>query len=234
MPRQPRAGPLAILRRLLLGLVVASLAAVLCLRWLPPPTSAFMIERQLGNFFSGRRAPALHYRWLPWEALPKSMALAVIAAEDQKFPHHLGFDIDSILKAAETNTTERVRGASTISQQVAKNLFLWPGRSYLRKGLEAYFTLLIEWCWPKQRILEVYLNIAEFGDGIYGVAAASELLFNKHPAQLSIYDASLLAAVLPNPKRLRPLPPSRYVNDRAIWIRRQVAQLGGLGYLETL
>ncbi|MGK2913116.1 MAG: monofunctional biosynthetic peptidoglycan transglycosylase [Porticoccaceae bacterium] len=234
MPRKRRAGLFVILRRLLLLSVVASIAVVLCLRWIPPPTSAFMIERQLGDLFSGRRSTPLHYRWLPWQAMPRSMALAVIAAEDQKFPYHLGFDVNSILKAAENNTETRVRGASTISQQVAKNLFLWPGRSYLRKGLEAYFTLLLELLWPKGRILEVYLNIAEFGDGVYGVSAAAEVLFRKRPAQLSTFDASTLAAVLPNPKLFDAKHPSPYVRERSGWIRRQMAQLGGTNYLGRL
>lgn len=234
MPPKRRTRPLAFVRRLLIGAVVASVVAVLTLRWLAPPISAFMLERQIGSLLAGKWPTPLHYRWLPWDSMPRTLALAVIAAEDQKFPKHRGFDVDSILKAVETNTERRVRGASTISQQVAKNLFLWPGRSYLRKGLEAYFTLLLELLWPKERILEVYLNIAEFSDGVYGVSAAAETLFHKPPAQLSAGDASVLAAVLPNPKVFDARRPSPYVRGRADWVRRQMAQLGGVGYLAKL
>ena len=150
----------------------------------------------------------------------------------QKFPFHHGFDVEAIQDAiADAEDGDRLRGASTISQQVAKNLFLWNGRSFVRKGLEAYFTVLIETMWPKRRILEVYLNIAEFGDGVYGAAAASERFFHKTPAQLGSRESALLAAVLPNPRRYRANPPSGYVAQRAEWIERQAAQLGGPSYL---
>ena len=154
----------------------------------------------------------IRYQWADWEEISPQVAIAVVAAEDQKFPVHRGFDVASIKEAMRENPHRRApRGASTISQQVAKNLFLWPGRNLLRKGLEAYFTVLIELLWPKQRILEIYLNIAQFGPGIFGVRSASEVYFHKSPSQLDLSEAALLAAVLPNPKRFRLESPSDYV-----------------------
>lgn len=226
-------------RRIVRGVAFAVLAwfvlgilAVLAMRFVHPVTSAFMIERRIAATFGGERDFSLHYRWTPWDQVSKQLPIALIAAEDQKFPLHHGFDIDAIQDAlADAEEGERLRGASTISQQVAKNLFLWNGRSFVRKGLEAYFTVLIETLWPKRRILEVYLNIAEFGDGIYGAGAASERYFRTTPAQLDARQSALLAAVLPNPQRLRVDRPSSYVQRRAAWIQRQAVQLGGAGYL---
>jgi monofunctional glycosyltransferase len=157
-----------------------------------------------------------------------NLPLAVVASEDQKFPEHWGFDVEAIEKAYQLNQhSHRVRGASTISQQVAKNLYLWSGRSYFRKGLEAYFTLLIEGLWPKRRILEVYLNIAEFGNGTYGAEAAAERFFHLPAARLSRSDAAALAAVLPNPEHYSAAAPSRYVLQRRDWILGQMQALGG-------
>jgi monofunctional biosynthetic peptidoglycan transglycosylase len=159
--------------------------------------------------------------------------LAMVAGEDQKFPFHHGFDVDAIQDAIDAaDDGKRLRGASTISQQTAKNLFLWNGRSFVRKGLEAYFTVLIELTWPKQRILEVYMNIAELGDGIYGVGAASDAYFGAPPSRLSAGQAARLAAVLPSPRRFRVDRPSAYVQRRASWIQQQMGQLGGPGYLQ--
>ena len=175
------------------------------------------------------------YRWADLEQISPHAALAVIAAEDQQFPFHAGFDLKSIREAVRHNArSTRVRGASTISQQVAKNLFLWRGRSYLRKGLEAWFTVLIELLWPKERILEVYLNVAEFGRGTYGVQAASRRFFHKDANRLSQSEAALLAAVLPAPKRYKVEAPSRFVRSRQNWILRQMASLGGTSYLADL
>ena len=212
--------------------IVGSVLAVAGLRFVHPVTSAFMMERWLGATLSREKDFSLHYRWTPWDKVSKQLPIALVAAEDQKFPFHHGFDLDAIQDAIEdAEDGDRLRGASTITQQVAKNLFLWNGRSFVRKGLEAYFTVLIEALWPKRRILEVYLNIAEFGDGIYGAAAASETFFHKTPAALGARESALLAAVLPNPKRLRADRPSGYVERRAAWIERQAAQLGGASYL---
>jgi monofunctional biosynthetic peptidoglycan transglycosylase len=161
------------------------------------------------------------------------MGIAVIAAEDQKFPNHYGFDLESIAREMNRESSRR-RGASTISQQVAKNMYLWNGRSYLRKGIEAYMTVLIETFLPKRRILEIYLNIAEFGPGVYGVGAASRAFLNKSPRNLSSVDCTVLAAVLPSPKRMSVEDPSPYVRKRASQIRSQVYSLGGTQYLSQL
>ena len=166
--------------------------------------------------------------------------MAVIAAEDQFFPFHVGFDFQSIREAIRSNERQakrkhpHIRGASTISQQVAKNLFLWNGRSYFRKALEVYFTLLIELTWPKERILEVYLNIAQMGDGIYGVEAAAQRFWHKPAVRLNRYEAATLAAVLPNPVLYRADAPSLYVASRRDWILGQMRGLGGAAYLDEL
>lgn len=180
-------------------------------------------------------APHIHYTWVAYEAMAPDLALAVVAAEDQKFPHHHGFDMVAIRSALQESAQGRpLRGASTISQQVSKNLFLWPGRNFFRKGLEAWFTLLIELVWPKQRILEVYLNIVELGQLTFGVEAASQRFFGKPASQLNRQEAALLAAVLPNPLLYPVNAPSQYVRKRQAWILEQMRRLGGLTYLEKL
>jgi monofunctional biosynthetic peptidoglycan transglycosylase len=215
--------------------VVMTAGPVLALRHLDPPTSAFMLRAKWQAIREGREDYTTRYVWLDWEKLSPNAALAVIAAEDQLFPFHSGFDLKAIRKAWEHNQRAgAVRGASTISQQVAKNLFLWPGKSLFRKGLEAWFTALIETTWSKRRTLEVYLNIAQFGDGVYGVPAAATYLLHRAPDSLSAGDAALLAAVLPNPVRLRADAPSGYLLERRAWIVRQMRQLGGVAYLEKL
>ena len=192
---------------------------VVPLRWFDPATTSFMLQDGSG------RDPVLH-EWADWADIGVAPTLAVVAAEDQKFADHFGFDVQSIVDSIEDfEDGKSLRGASTISQQVAKNLYLWPGRSYVRKGLEAYFTLLIELSLPKKRILEIHLNVAEFGPGIYGVPAASRYYFNKDPNRLSNSEAALLAAVLPNPNVLHVDRPSRYVRERQRWIRQQMERL---------
>ena len=182
------------------------------------------IERAL---FPPAKVAEVKHDWVPLERISRELQLAVIAAEDQRFPDHNGFDMNAISSALKHNQrSERVRGASTLSQQTAKNLFMWSDRSFLRKGIEAWFTLLMELGWDKSRILEVYLNIVEFGPGIYGAEAAARHYFGKPAARLTRYEASLLAAVLPNPWRYRVKPPSPYVQQRSAWIRRQMGQLG--------
>lgn len=224
---------LRIAGRWVLALVVLSVAIVLCLRWVAPPTSAFMLEEQCARRVAGGNRRPIRYQWVDWRLISPHLPLAVVAAEDQKFPFHWGFDVASIKKALETNSRRQLpRGASTITQQVAKNLFLWPGRSYFRKGLEAYFTILLETLWSKTRILEVYVNIAEFGDGVFGAQAAATALLGKTPLRLTRDDAALLAAVLPNPKELNITRPSRYVLERRQWIKEQAGRLGGPGYLK--
>ena len=236
-PMTPRRPLLARILRPLLLLVVSWLAVswlvVIVLRFVPPWTSAVMMERQLGALLRGDKDFRLQHRWVPWGQVSPYVPLAMVAGEDQKFPFHHGFDFDSIQDAVDAaDEGRRLRGASTISQQTAKNLFLWNGRSFVRKGLEAYFTVLIELTWPKQRILEVYVNIAELGNGIYGVDAASEAYFHASPAQLGPAQAARLAAVLPSPRRLHADRPSAYVQRRANWIQRQMDQLGGPAYID--
>lgn len=215
---------------LLLG---APILLIVALRWIDPPTSAFMVQRQAGLWREGSDQ-RVRYDWVDWERIAPAVPLAAVAAEDQHFPRHWGFDIDAIVEVvSERGEGRRVRGASTISQQVAKNLFLWSGRSWLRKGLEAYLTVLIEALWPKRRILEVYVNIAQFGDTVYGVGAASQVYFGTTAARLGTREAALLAAVLPNPVRYRVASPSAYVYERATWIHAQMRQLG-YGYLSGI
>lgn len=206
---------------------IASATAVLTLRWVDPGSSAFIIAWEMK---SDRQAKQ---HWRPLDNISPWLQISVIASEDQKFPHHYGFDIESIQKSLDENR-QRPRGASTISQQVAKNLFLWNGRSYLRKAIEAWFTLLIETLWPKERILEVYLNIAEFGPGVYGAEAAARSFFNIPANRITPWQAGLLAAVLPNPKRMSAARPSEYVRSRAYTINHMARQLGGKSYLEHL
>ena len=214
------------------GWIAVTWLAVLTLRFVPPLTSAFMLERRLAASLHGERDFHLRYQWKPFAQVSAELPIALVAAEDQKFPSHHGFDLQAIADALdEADEGERLRGASTISQQTAKNLFLWGGRSFVRKGLEAYFIVLLELTWPKQRILEVYLNTAEFGDGIYGAQAAARAFFHKDAAQLDAREAALLATVLPNPKKLHADRPSAYVARHAEWVERQVRQLGGPGYL---
>jgi monofunctional glycosyltransferase len=220
---------------LLLGAIVGVAALVVALRWIDPPTSAFMLGTRIAALASGDHNYATHYQWVDLEHISPQAALAVIAAEDQQFPFHAGFDFKSIREAVRHNAGNRqVHGASTISQQVAKNLFLWSGQSYFRKGLEAGLTLLIELCWPKERILEVYLNIAEFGRGIYGVQAAAQHFFREDARRLNRADSALLAAVLPNPRRYRVDAPSPFVLTRRDWITQQMTDLGGTAYLNRL
>ena len=205
-----------------------SVLAVLLLRWVNPRYSAFMAEDQLAAWRAHDASYVLRHRWVDLEHISPNLPLAVVASEDQKFPEHWGFDVEAIEKAYALNQhSHRVRGASTISQQVAKNLFLWSGRSYVRKGLEAYFTVLIEGLWPKRRILEVYLNIAEFGYGVYGAEAAAQRFFHSSAARLTRADAAVLAAVLPSPERFSAAAPSRYVLQRRDWILGQMQALGG-------
>lgn len=227
LPRErSESRPNGLLRRLVrrffftVGLLfLASCIVVLGLRWIDPPTTAFILQDTSG------RDPLL-YQWVKWTDISDAAPLAVVSAEDQLFTAHYGFDVKSIRDSIEEHGDGApLRGASTISQQVSKNLFLWSGKSFFRKGLEAYFTVLIEALWSKQRILEVYLNVAEFGPGIYGVRAASETYFGKPPASMIDAEAALMAAVLPNPKRLHIDRPSDYVLERQRWILSQMQRL---------
>ncbi len=213
----------------------SSVGSVLLMRWVAPWTSAFMIATRKDALLEGDFAYANDYRWVSLEQISPHAAIAVIASEDQQFPFHAGFDFKSIREAVRHNAhSKKVRGASTISQQVAKNLFLWNGHSWVRKGLEAWFTVLIETLWPKKRILEVYLNSAQFGYGVYGAEAAAQAFFRKPAARLTRDEAARLAAVLPNPVRMRADRPSRHRQRRQGEIARQMAALGGTSYLAGL
>nr|WP_234987814.1 monofunctional biosynthetic peptidoglycan transglycosylase [Lysobacter spongiicola] len=226
------------LRRLLALPLVLALFTVLqvaSLRFIDPPFSAFMAARQLQAITSGEQDFNLAYDWRDREDVSAHLPLAVVAAEDQKFAGHHGFDIEAIRKARRNNERGgKVRGASTISQQTAKNLFLWSGRSWVRKGLEAWYTALIELMWPKSRILEVYVNVAEFGDGVYGAQAAATRYFGKDASALQPAEAARLAAVLPSPKRYSAERPGPYVQRRTAAIQRQMRQIGGTSYLDQL
>jgi monofunctional biosynthetic peptidoglycan transglycosylase len=217
---------------LLLACLLLSVGTVLLFRWVNPPSSAFMLQSRLAAWAARDPAYVFRQHWVNLQKISPNLPLAVVASEDQKFPEHHGFDVEAIEKAYALNQhSHRIHGASTISQQVAKNLFLWSGRSYFRKGLEAWFTVLIEGCWPKRRILEVYLNIAEFGSGIYGAEAAAQHFFHKSAARLTRSDAAVLAAVLPSPERYSVAAPSRYVQQRREWIMGQMQALGGADML---
>ncbi len=212
--------------------VAASLLLVLVLRWAPIPCSSVMAQQWMRAAWQGA---TFQHHWRPWSEIAPEIALAVLAAEDQRFPEHYGFDFIEMQRALAAYEAGRaLRGASTISQQTAKNLFLWSGRSWLRKGLELWFTALLELLWPKQRILEVYLNIAEFGAFTFGVEAASQRFFHQPASALTATQAALLAAVLPNPHRYQADKPSRLLRERQRWIEQQMRQLGGTAYLHRL
>lgn len=232
--RLARQLPRLILRAALV-FALASALLIGALRWVDPPTSAFMAQHALKSWLLGREPPHYYHSWVPWNRIPPAMPLAAIAAEDQRFPFHHGFDPVEIRHAIRTwRTTGQLRGASTISQQTAKNLFLWPGRNWLRKSLEAWFTALIELLWPKERILEVYLNIVQFSASTYGVGAASARYFHRPAEQLTLREAALLAGVLPSPSVYRLDRPSSRLRRRAAWIMDQAQRLGGGSYLRNL
>ncbi len=232
--RSPAARIARVLTGALLVAMVASIVAVAGLRWLPVPFTAFMAAERFAARPAGEPLEQKH-AWVPWERISPYAAVAVVAAEDQKFLAHDGFDFEAIEKAmTDAQRGRRLRGASTISQQVAKNLFLWSGQSWVRKGLEAWFTVWIELLWPKRRILEVYLNSAQFGSGTWGVEAASRRYFGKAAASLTRHEAALLAAVLPSPTRYRVVNPGPYVRQRQQWILGQMNRLGGTALLYGL
>jgi monofunctional biosynthetic peptidoglycan transglycosylase len=226
------------LKIFIITFLLLTILPVLALRWVNPPTTSFMLQHII-KIRTGKDVDSgIYYDWVGWNRISPYAPLAVVAAEDQKFPDHWGFDRESISKALdERRKGIRSRGASTITQQVAKNLFLWPGKSFVRKGIEAYFTLLIELMWSKERILEVYLNIAQFGYGIYGIGAAGPIFFGKSALQLNQQECALMAAALPNPLRLRLDRPSNYMRQRALWIIQEMNRLDRIypkPYLKSL
>lgn len=212
--------------------ILSSLVFVLLYKVINPPVTPLMIIRCTGQLFSGEKI-VLKKKWVALDKISPEMGLAVVASEDNLFLEHNGFDVEAIKKASAFNKRhegQKVRGGSTISQQTAKNVFLWPGRSWLRKGVEAYFTFLIELTWSKKRILEVYLNVIEMGNGIYGAEAASERYFNKPASRISRPQAALLASILPNPRKWNPVHPTQYLLNRQSWILWNMGNIGKLEY----
>jgi monofunctional biosynthetic peptidoglycan transglycosylase len=218
------------LKQLFIGLLSLWIAAIFLFSFLPVPYSAVMLQKQLSAWIGGDFSYRASQTWVSMDDISPYMALAVMASEDQKFPEHWGFDIEAISSVIGSGS----RGASTISQQTAKNLFLWNGRSWARKGLEAGLTVGLETVWTKRRILTVYLNVAEFGDGIFGVEQAARHFFSKSAKQLTAEEAALLAAVLPNPIRYKANRPSAYLLSRQKWILRQMRQMGGVSVVNNL
>ena len=205
---------------------------VLLYRFINPPLTPLMLSRVLGQTFHGEKIK-LTKQWISLDKISPDLQLAMVASEDNLFLEHHGFDFEAIDKANDFNDRKkgkRLHGASTISQQTAKNVFLWSGRSWIRKGFEAYFTVLIEFVWPKKRIMEVYLNVIETGDGIYGAEMASESYFRKPAFRLTRSEAALLAAILPNPRKWNPVHPTSYILSRQQWILWNMGNIGNLKY----
>ncbi len=223
------------LGKLILTFIVLSALIVLSLRWINPPTSSFMIQRQISAWWNAEQSFELRYNWTDWDSISWTAKVAAVTSEDQRFADHWGIDLEQVGKAIEESRRgEDLRGASTITQQTAKNLFLWPGRNFIRKGLEAYFAVLLELFWTKKRILEVYLNIAEFGNGIYGVQAASEHFFGTGATGLSKSQSALMVTALPSPRRYNLASPSDYMRRRQSWNLRYMNFLGNQAYLQRL
>lgn len=236
-------GPGARLRRrvgvalaaVVLGWIALTAGSVAWLRWWPPPTTAFMLASRTADPATGRPCKEIAHRWVPWSAISTQVPRAVLVAEDQRFLQHRGFDTKAIGDAlGDFAAGGRLRGASTVSQQVAKNLFLSPSRSPLRKGLEAWFTVWIEALWPKRRIAEVYVNVAQFGPCVFGVEAASQLYFGIPASRVSARQAALLAAVLPAPGRMSVVEPGEFTRTRAAEILAELQRPGGPAYLRGL
>jgi monofunctional biosynthetic peptidoglycan transglycosylase len=234
-PRRFRRFVLIALAGLMAICLVTTAIPITALRWMPPLTSAFMLRSRLADPATGRPCTRIDYRWVPWERISPYIPLAVLVAEDQRFLMHSGFDLDSIADAVgEGLQGGRMRGASTVTQQVAKNLLLWPGRSLIRKGLEAWLTVWIELLWPKRRIVEVHVNIAQFGPCLFGAEAASQRFFARPAAEIAPGQAALLAAALPDPAHIRPDDPGPYAIERAAEILRDMKLPEGPFFLRGL
>ncbi len=239
VPAPPRLAPVWVrLKRVLIRFIifffVSSIGSVILFKFVPVPFTATMLSRKIDAIADGKSSK-IYYDWTPYSKISREAPLAVVAAEDQLFPEHWGFDFKSMNNAFERNMKgKKIRGASTISQQVAKNVFLWQTRSYIRKAIEVYFTALIELIWGKQRILEVYLNVAEMGDMTFGVEEASKRYFGKSAINLSRDQAARIAAVLPSPRKWSIDKPGPYVSRRTGQIARQMRALGGPAYLSNL
>jgi monofunctional biosynthetic peptidoglycan transglycosylase len=223
------------LLRIVVSFVVASLLGVFVFRFLPIPFTWLMLIRKTEAIFDDKQDTELRYDWRSIDEFSQHIPLAIIASEDQLFPEHFGFDFKAIEKAVAQNAKrKKVKGASTISQQVAKNVFLWPGRTYIRKGFEVWFTLLIEVFWPKWRIIEVYMNVAETGRLTFGYEAAAQRYFRSTAARLSRDQAASITATLPSPLKMNPAKPSAYLLKRKQHIISQMQLLGGNSYLKRL
>jgi len=217
---------LGIIWRLVLGFVILSVVSVIIFRWVPVPITPLMVIRSIEQKMDGKKMKMEH-DWVPLEEISPKLQLAVVCSEDQNYLKHFGFDWGAIEKAMKENEEgKRMRGASTITQQTAKNVFLWPGRSYIRKAFEVWFTLLIEIFWSKERIMEVYLNSIEMGDGVYGAEAAAQHWYKKKAIKLTKDDAAGIAAVLPNPRKYKANPPTNYITKRKVWIKQQMNYWG--------
>ena len=221
---------LSIITKIVIGFMLVSVFIILLMRWVNPFGSMLMVERKIAHWNITQQRT-----WKDWDQISDNIKIAVIAAEDQNFADHWGFDFKAINRALIYNQKNRkIRGASTITQQVAKNIFLFSSRSWIRKGVESWFTVWIELIWSKQRTLEIYLNSVEWGEGIFGIEAASRHYFNVSASQLTQYQASLLAATLPNPRKWSPANPDDKIQKKAEWIRGQMSNLGGKSYLKQL
>lgn len=224
-----------IVLKIFLFCFVSSLLWVILLKWIPVPFTPLMTIRSIEGSFSTKKNSQIYYQWMPYSKISSHMGIAVVASEDQNFPTHHGFDYEAIKRAMDENKVRKIkRGASTISQQVAKNVFLWNGRSYIRKGLEVYFTGLIEFIWGKKRILEVYMNVAEMGPNTFGVQAAARYAYGKNASKLTSAEAARLAAILPNPNIFSAKRPSSFIIARQNQIMRQMYLLGGANYLKPI
>jgi monofunctional biosynthetic peptidoglycan transglycosylase len=215
----------------MLWFFILSIGLTILYRFVPIPITPLMVIRLVEQATDEKKEMRLYKDWVPMSEISKNAPQAVYASEDQKFLDHNGFDLEAMNKAWEGNKKgKRIKGASTITQQTVKNVFLWPARSYVRKGLEAYFTVLVELIWSKERIMEVYLNVIEMGEGIYGIEAAAQTYYNKPAAKLNRSQSAMIAAVLPNPRRWTPARPTPYIVGRQGWILRQMNNLEPLGY----
>jgi len=220
----------SVLIRIFLWFLMVSVLLVIVYRFVNPPITLLMVLRNIERK-SEDRPTKLEKEWVDFADISDNMKRAAVAAEDQLFLKHVGFDVKAIERAYKNNVnSKRVKGGSTISQQTAKNVFLWPGRSWVRKGFEAYFTLLIEMFWSKERILEVYLNVIEMGDGVYGAEAAAQANFNKSCRKLTRSQAALIAACFPNPRKWSPKRPTSYINHRKYLIMKNMRILGPLDF----
>jgi len=219
-----------ILTKVFLWFLMVTVLWVLFYRFVNPPITLLMIQRNIERS-SEDRPGKMEKKWVDFDDMSDNMKRAAVSAEDQLFLKHIGFDVKAIEKAFATNKKgKKIKGGSTISQQTAKNVFLWPGRSWIRKGFEAYFTLLIEIFWSKERILEVYLNVIEMGDGIYGAEAASQAYYGKSCTKLSRAQAALIASCFPNPRRWSPKNATPYIRHRQYLIMKNMRRLGPLDF----